>query len=451
MEGSAYQKLKEYGQNLEEYNIDSGLDSKIPNQDSQLVQSEKEKVNSESLLKKIDKVFLGKSESRKKSKESVRTELIDLVENDDYLRYFIYSDMFLEGQYSSLKRKETNVTIDFFRKIREKAVQVEKLRQGKEKADEFRSNFEINMDDFKEYRSEKLVEEDKLEINRLENKFKIDYDVAFSGLGDNYNEKAEQMKIAKMCHYHNENHNNEKIYFNLAVSGNEKEKLKVQMMLVDNKINNDWADILEAILCEHTELSNWLGETAMSYLTSKYDDIKNGVDFYTEFEDLVGQTLAFAVDVTFSSHFDKKIRRIKKEIDHDKMAKIDYYVSDDTGFVGRKIDVPRFILAIDYEKMEELNDFWLKGDVKSLEKNSIKVLLIKLIESQSILILKYLEKLKKEGAQISKIDKMINIYTKIYNFVISLSQSLDNNENQNRKANNQARSFAEKFAKGILS
>src|SRR3989344_6211954 len=45
------------------------------------------------------------------------------------------------------------------------------------------------------------------------------------------------------------------------------------------------ATIFEAIVHQHAELSDWLGPNASTIKTSKYDDIKNGVDSIVEIKE----------------------------------------------------------------------------------------------------------------------------------------------------------------------
>jgi len=64
------------------------------------------------------------------------------------------------------------------------------------------------------------------------------------------------------------------------------------------------ADIFEAVVLEHGELSDWLGGSAKTMKTSRYDDYMNGVDLLVEFAGAEGEEsehLGLAADVTFTT------------------------------------------------------------------------------------------------------------------------------------------------------
>ena len=52
-----------------------------------------------------------------------------------------------------------------------------------------------------------------------------------------------------------------------------------------SKENTDLAVVLEAMFYEHSEQSYWLGENASTVLTSRFDDLINGIDTVVEFKE----------------------------------------------------------------------------------------------------------------------------------------------------------------------
>ena len=78
------------------------------------------------------------------------------------------------------------------------------------------------------------------------------------------------------------------------------------------------ATVLEAIIHEQTELSDWLGPDASTVSTSRYDDIANGTDTIVRFqrEDEADAHLGLAIDVTFSPDIREKLDGVKEDIKH---------------------------------------------------------------------------------------------------------------------------------------
>lgn len=117
------------------------------------------------------------------------------------------------------------------------------------------------------------------------------------------------------------------------------------------------ATIFESIVDQQIELNDWLGEGVYTVKTSKYDDIRNGVDTVLEFERDEGTThMALAVDVTFSKDLSKKIKRIQQDIETGRLTQVKYYESADMSFHGKLTDVPRIIIGADLDRIKDLMD-----------------------------------------------------------------------------------------------
>lgn len=88
--------------------------------------------------------------------------------------------------------------------------------------------------------------------------------------------------------------------------------------------------IAEAILSEQMELSNWLGQEALTIIPSEFDDSINGVDVAVEFEREEGfKHLALGLDMTSSA---KEIRRklfeARKHIVEGDLTQMKYFLSE---------------------------------------------------------------------------------------------------------------------------
>lgn len=144
------------------------------------------------------------------------------------------------------------------------------------------------------------------------------------------------------------------------------------------------ATIFQAILHEQIESNNWLGPTAHTIKTTRFDDVKNGVDEVVEFQEEKGKAshLALAIDVTFGAEPAKKLRRIKEEIEAGELARVKYFSSD---FLGRKEElakVPRVVVGAEPETIKELTDLWLKKNNKELAGHPIQFLILEEIRLQ---------------------------------------------------------------------
>lgn len=128
------------------------------------------------------------------------------------------------------------------------------------------------------------------------------------------------------------------------------------------------ADILEAILFEHIQQSNWFGDDARTIKTSRYDDLVNGVDLIVEFKESVDQYLhmGLAVDVTFGeTKLRLKIEKIKQEILRGGLASIIYFESERSNYKGLYKNLPRVVIGVDRSHLMDLARIWVDDTRKT--------------------------------------------------------------------------------------
>lgn len=144
------------------------------------------------------------------------------------------------------------------------------------------------------------------------------------------------------------------------------------------------ATILEAIIHEHAELSDWLGPDAHTIKPSRYDDIKNGVDSVVEFQESESSAshLALAIDATFSPDVQKKFERIKNEIDRGELARVKYFASEHLGVRGELAKIPRVVIGADAKTVRELAELWLERDNRALARHPVQFQIIEEIVAQ---------------------------------------------------------------------
>lgn len=126
------------------------------------------------------------------------------------------------------------------------------------------------------------------------------------------------------------------------------------------------AKLLEAILVEQIELSNWFGENTYTIIPSEYGDLFHGIDLALQIEDEAQgvKHLAMGIDVTTSPiAIRKKLSIIKKHIRTGTLTMMEYFHSDDydPDFYGAMTHIPQVVVGTERKTMRELSDLWLKG------------------------------------------------------------------------------------------
>lgn len=173
-------------------------------------------------------------------------------------------------------------------------------------------------------------------------------------------------------------------------------------------VNKVHADIVEAILYEHIEQSNWFGEKASTIKTSQFDDIRNGVDLIIEFEEATEGFLhmGLAVDVTFGeTALQDKIQKIKREIEEGKLAEIKYFESDRSPYKGLYRNLPRVVVGMDRIHMVDLMKMWVDdGRKKEFSTHPVQMMILHEIRSQLMCFARY-------AAQCGQ-EEVVGIYNK---------------------------------------
>lgn len=120
-------------------------------------------------------------------------------------------------------------------------------------------------------------------------------------------------------------------------------------------------ELFEAIVNSQIEESDWMGADADVIVTSRYDDIKNGVDGIVEFEREGGGSahLALAVDVTDSEKkMAEKFERVKESIRSGSLSEIKYFKSKN--FRGELSGVPRVVVGAGRETIRNIAELLLR-------------------------------------------------------------------------------------------
>lgn len=178
----------------------------------------------------------------------------------------------------------------------------------------------------------------------------------------------------------------------------------------EQKEKSKLALIFETIINEQIELNDWLGENAFTKKSSRFDDIKNGIDNIVEFREKNSASyLALGIDETFSSDVDKKFNRIKKEIENGHLSTIKYFVSEHMNIRGELKKIPKVVIGADAKNIRNLGELWIEKENKSLAKHPIQFLIIEEILLQLETFENYANKINKPeiAAIFSKNKKII--------------------------------------------
>ncbi len=179
-----------------------------------------------------------------------------------------------------------------------------------------------------------------------------EYEIKITDFGDLYgasNIENDQVYVDK-----------KEILFERQLSQEQKELLRL-------------STILEAIIFESIEQAEWFGNNTFTIKTSRFDDIKNGVDTVVEFigQDRSASYLALALDATFNQDTQKKFGRIKYEIDRGKLAHIKYFISDNMNFRGELKNTPRAVVGTEIKTIKGLAELWLEKKNKDLSEHPV--------------------------------------------------------------------------------
>jgi len=135
------------------------------------------------------------------------------------------------------------------------------------------------------------------------------------------------------------------------------------------------AQLLEALLIEQIELSEWFGGNTFTIIPAEFDDLFHGVDLALEIEDEESvKHLALGVDVTSSPvSIRKKLKIIKDHVANGTLTAMEYFHSDDHNpdFYGTMSNIPQVVIGTDGKMIKELGELWMSAyGLAKLRRNS---------------------------------------------------------------------------------
>lgn len=166
------------------------------------------------------------------------------------------------------------------------------------------------------------------------------------------------------------------------------EWLQRQQSRQEEQAKTGRAEILESIIKDSIELSDWMGGNCYTAETSEYDDRANHTDFVIEWEGEDGEITRLAVDIT-SAEDDEVIRKkegyIKRELQRGHMTKLKYFRSEAApDFEGTITGIPRIVLAIEKEGVQDLSKDIVNKNPREIAKNPEQLLLLEQVRRQML-------------------------------------------------------------------
>lgn len=175
------------------------------------------------------------------------------------------------------------------------------------------------------------------------------------------------------------------------------------------------ADIYEGVITDQIEANSWFGDNCETYLTTLYDDKKNGVDVVSIFTQAESKSyLGLGIDVTFASNKDaleKKLESIKQCIRSGTLPTLKYFEDPDTK-EHKKIYLPKVIIGSRLSSAEKLIELWGSKDPnrnKKLQEHPVQSKII----MESIYQLEYFYKFAINLSENTKEDDMAKKYKDI--------------------------------------
>ncbi len=163
-----------------------------------------------------------------------------------------------------------------------------------------------------------------------------------------------------------------------------------------------YADIFEAIVCEHGELSDWFGSGCEVIKTSPFDDYVNGIDMVAEIkgEHQGFSHLALGIDVTFGSKdLHKKFDPIRARIDKGHLGEVKYFYSDRQHYRAHLEKVPQVIVGVEIERLKDLALLWMNRKNKELSRHPAQITILEEVALQLEAFTNYAKKNGERGSE----------------------------------------------------
>jgi len=160
------------------------------------------------------------------------------------------------------------------------------------------------------------------------------------------------------------------------------------------------ATIFHAIVVNN---SSWFGPVMGTkvYATTRYDDVKHGVDAIVERVTTEGTSLlGLGIDVTFGKQVDRKIRKLKEHIDNGSLTKVKYFKSGLKSVIDEITQLPSVVVGATADTARELTNLFAKGKDNELGDHQVQFQVLEQILMQCEYFAKYARDQNKESLAI---------------------------------------------------
>jgi|GEM_PF-2351347 len=167
----------------------------------------------------------------------------------------------------------------------------------------------------------------------------------------------------------------DKIYSSGEVQKDE-ESVKKMMSREDSK--TEMGELLEGIIIEQAELSEWFGQDAALVALSEYDDRMAHGDLVLEIRNKKEELIRILVDVTTSGNEDTaktKLDRSFSSIENGHLSNVKYFDSELDESKGRLVNVPRVVIGVGSETLLKLCEDIIEHKNRQ-ENNPIQLMLL---------------------------------------------------------------------------
>jgi hypothetical protein len=185
------------------------------------------------------------------------------------------------------------------------------------------------------------------------------------------------------------------------------------------------ATVLEAILVEGITKYNWLGNKIKILPPSKFDELFNGIDAIIELirDEELNEFLALGIDVSFRAVdgkvFADKVNSLLDFIKERKLTEVKYF-KDEQGDVVPGLYVPKVVISVDAETIEEVAAIWSKRKEpefkERLTKHPLAFMIIGQIAQQCTIFSAYARKV---GAE-----KVAEKYDEVFSLLLKISEEI---------------------------
>lgn len=216
------------------------------------------------------------------------------------------------------------------------------------------------------------------------------------------------------------------IYGKEAVSADKREVGKLRKTFEVDEAKK-LATVLESLVIEHVNRSDWLGRNAEAKPTAPYDDYINGIDslIILKNDDVLEKYMGLVMDITFAKD-DKtltgKFNTVRGEVVRGRLGTIKYFQSPNSK--GEMTHIPKVIIGVERKTVEALGKLKAEGRDREISRHPVQFQILEEMEMQLRALAKYAETQPNdmfyEGQEEDIRGKLVEIYKELHKSIIKI-------------------------------